>query len=153
MGDYSQGKIYEIIDDTGKRYIGSTIQRLRRRFKKHITEFKKHITHKRKCSSIELNLDKAKISLLEKYPCNTRKELLERERYWIDNTECVNKMRPIITKEEKRQYNRDRAKLDGYKEKFNKRRKQLRHFKNSWGFNNYLGTSLNLLHISPDLFE
>jgi hypothetical protein len=150
MPDYTQGKIYQIIDDEGKRYIGSTTIKLYRRFSKHIHD---NNSNKRKCSSIKLNLDKAEISLLEAYPCNSRKELLQRERYWIEKLECVNQMRPIITKEEKRKYNRDRTKVDGYKEQFNIRRKKWRHFKNSWGFNNYLGTSLNLLDISPDLFK
>lgn len=149
MGDYSQGKIYEIIDDKGRRYIGSTILSLYRRFSKHLH----YVNDKRKCSSIKLNLDKSEISLLEKYPCSSRRELLTRERYWIEKLQCVNETRPIITKEEKRKYNRDRTKVDGYKEEYNIRRKKWRYFKNSWGYNNYLGTSLNLLDISLDLFK
>ena len=149
MPDFSQGKIYQIIDDEGKRYIGSTTQRLYRRFSKHIH----NNSDKRKCSSAKLNLEKAEITLIEAYPCDSRKELLKRERYWIEQLECVNDCMPFITREEKLQYNRDRTKMPGYKEDFNIRRKKWRHFKSSWGFNNYLGTSLNLLDISLDLFE
>ncbi len=150
MEDYSQGKIYQIIDDKGKRYIGSTIQTIHRRFQKHISSSN---NDKRKCSSIGLNLQKSEIYLIESYQCDSRKELLKRERYWIEKLECVNQIMPCITYEEKKEYNRQRNKTDKYKEDFNIRRKRWRHFKSSWGYNNYLGTSLNLLDISPDLFQ
>ena len=42
-----------------------------------------------------------KMLLIEEYPCETKQELLWRERFWIDNNNCINKYKPIITKEEK----------------------------------------------------
>ena len=44
------------------------------------------------------------IGLLDRYPCKTRDELLARERYWIEKTDCVNKCIPTRTKTE---YKRD----------------------------------------------
>jgi hypothetical protein len=40
------------------------------------------------------------IELIEDYPCNNLHELLTRERYYIDNNECVNKVRPTRTLKE-----------------------------------------------------
>ena len=42
--------------------------------------------------------------IIEKYPCDTKKELLSRERYYIENNKCVNKLLPIVTQDEKNKY-------------------------------------------------
>lgn len=83
MKDYSQGKIYKICDESnGDVYIGSTIQRLKRRYDTHGI-FKDY--NKDKCN--------CKIILIEDYPCNSKRELEIREQYFIDNTDCINKTR------------------------------------------------------------
>jgi len=146
MTDYSRGKIYKIVSDKGC-YIGSTTQTLRRRFQKHEADLK---LNNRKCSSSSI-MENSKIILIEDYPCKTRKELLERERYWIENIECVNKERPIITKEEKKEYVKNWHVIN--KDHKNQYRREWRAFKRTWGFNNYLGTSLNLLDIDVNLFN
>tara|TARA_R100000951_G_C2523462_1_gene144151 strand:+ start:65 stop:511 length:447 start_codon:yes stop_codon:yes gene_type:complete len=148
MNKYNNGKIYKIIDEN-HCYIGSTTQTLNRRLQKHISNKK---NDKIKMTSSKLNLDHSKIILIENCPCETKKQLLERERFWIDRCDCVNKIRPVITYDEKLDYNRIRNKNED-KIEYNRRRKIWRNFKSSWGFNNYLGTTLNLLDIDTDLFR
>ena len=41
-----------------------------------------------------------KIVLVENYPCNSKEELLKRERYFIENNECVNRNVPTRTNKE-----------------------------------------------------
>lgn len=109
MPDYQQGKIYKIVCNvTGKVYYGSTIEpTLARRLSNHRQSFKKNKegTGDILTSSKILENNNYTIVLVELYPCNSKDELLMRERYWIDNFECVNKCRPIINKDEKKQRN------------------------------------------------
>tara|TARA_R110001599_G_scaffold351366_1_gene583062 strand:+ start:1198 stop:1839 length:642 start_codon:yes stop_codon:yes gene_type:complete len=104
---YKSGKIYKIYNNQNdKFYIGSTIQTLKDRMDGHRK-------HKRDtfCMSKYLcvNLKDCIIELIENYPCNTEKELLWRERFYFDkykledNLNFLNKMRPIVTKEETKQ--------------------------------------------------
>jgi predicted GIY-YIG superfamily endonuclease len=147
MPDYSKSKIYMIVSLKGI-YIGSTTQSLNRRYQKHISESKNK--NKRHCASKDI-LENSKIILLEDYPCKTRRELLWKEREWVDSMPCINKERPIITEEEKKQkYPKWRKNNNDH---YNDYRKQWRKYKASWGYNNYLGTSLNLLDIDTTLFE
>tara|TARA_R110000803_G_C11774801_1_gene295774 strand:+ start:45 stop:524 length:480 start_codon:yes stop_codon:yes gene_type:complete len=135
--DYSKGKIYKIVADNGV-YVGSTKNRLTWRIWKHRNDKKKGIVN----SSGKLNLDTAEIILLENYPCESKIQLNEREQYWIDQYDCVNKIR---------------ASPDTYenlleKEKLAKRDR--RKFKSSWAFNNNIyGFRLCLLDIDPTLFQ
>ena len=117
--DYKNGKIYRIVcEETGRQYIGSTCSTLVKRLS----------NHKRKsntCSSKDFI--NPKIILIEDYSCERKDQLLMRERYWMENTKCVNLNRPIISKEElkqtKKQYDLDHAeekkqyRLDNIEEK------------------------------------
>ena len=95
MPDYSKGKIYKLVDNTNENvYIGSTITTLAHRLTVH-----KLKTNLCVSKSIIQN-NNFKIELIELYPCNTKNELLMRERYWIENTICINKTTPIKTKDE-----------------------------------------------------
>jgi predicted GIY-YIG superfamily endonuclease len=77
-------KIYLIEDCDGLKYIGSTKNKINTR----LTEHKYHKKHSNSYySSCKLNLDDCSIIELEKCNEENRKE---RERYWINNTECVN---------------------------------------------------------------
>lgn len=141
MPDYSKGKIYMIVSDSGY-YVGSTTQTLHRRYRKHITG--------RNVTSDKI-IEGSKIILLEDYPCKSRRELLLKEKEWMEIIPCVNKCRPLITKEERKEYMK--IYRNNNRDNFNCYRKELRNYKNSWGFNGWLGTSLNLLDIDPSLFE
>ena len=104
---YLNGKIYKIINSVNdKCYVGSTISTLNRRLIEHKCYSKKARTATSKIL-IDEDPDNVSIQLIELYPCLTKKELLLRERYWLENMECVNKQRPIITREEKIQEKND----------------------------------------------
>jgi len=94
--NYRNGIIYRIYDNTnGDVYYGSTANTLRFRMGGHKTDAKsdKSIC---KSKSIILNDDYV-YNEVEKYPCNSKKELHTRERYYIENFTCVNKNVPTRT--------------------------------------------------------
>ena len=91
MVNYNNGKIYKIIcDETNKTYYGSTTQPLCKRFQKH-----KNIK-----STVFNEMTNPKIYLVEDYSCERKEQLLKRERYFIENNDCINKDIPGRTKEE-----------------------------------------------------
>jgi len=121
-------KIYCIIDINGLRYVGSTKFKLYERLSKH--RWTKNNKKSGSCS--QLDLDNCKIILLEECDENIR---YERERYWYDRIDCVNKHIPnrskkeytLTIKEQKRIYD-----------------KNLREYQKSWG---------NLLSIDLSAFK
>ena len=121
MTNYQNGKIYIITgSETEKVYLGSTVKYyLSNRLNSHRQD--------KDCSS-QIIIDNNKehnIVLLETYPCNSKNELLWRERYWYDLLKniVVNKNYPIATKEEIRA--KKKIKVD----KYNKKRRE---WVNSW---------------------
>jgi hypothetical protein len=98
MPDYKNSKIYKIIAEGYDPYIGSTTLTLDNRLKA-FRNSKKYYS----CSNfVKFGI----IELIEDYPCETRKELMERERFWIDNTTCVNINKPMRTDLEKVEYHK-----------------------------------------------
>ena len=86
---YDNGKIYKLIDNTnGNIYIGSTVQPLYKRKSQH--------KEKRNSCMSKIIIDNGDydIILIENYPCKSKEELLKRERYYIENTNCINKNIP-----------------------------------------------------------
>ena len=100
MPNYQNGKIYSVRSRSRPDliYIGSTTRRLSERFGRH-----KAPSASTSAKQIILIGD-AYIELIENYSCNSKEELLARERYFIENMECINKNRPIITIEERKEY-------------------------------------------------
>lgn len=96
------GKIYRISSpDDSLHYIGSTISKyLSTRYCQH-----RHSTNQ---SSSKLLFqqygDAVKCHIIEEYPCESLRELRERERMWTEHPDyrgkCVNKNRAFVTKEE-----------------------------------------------------
>lgn len=121
MIDYTNGKIYKLVCGN-LTYYGSTIQPLYKRLYQHkkckINLSSKHLFN----LSIETDTP-VKIYLVEKYPCNDKMELERRERYYIENYECVNKQIPTRTIKEWREANKDYFK-DYYQENKDKLIKQ-----------------------------
>ena len=104
MPDYQQGKIYKITygDET---YYGSTATTLRERMWSHKSNFKKWKKGVgSNCRSFTLfdkyGFENCPIELVENYPCATKKELLIREDWYMDNNECINEISAHSTKEE-----------------------------------------------------
>ena len=108
MPNYQNGKIYKIHSyQTDKIYIGSTTQPLCKRFTNHKTDLKKNTTV---TSKEILKYDDVMITLIETYQCNDKNELEKRERYHIENNNCVNKQIPTRTGKEYRDSNKDMLK-------------------------------------------
>lgn len=104
MPNYENGKIYKIVDNlTGQQYIGSTTQTLAQRIVSHINQFKNREIDisSHCCTSYEiLKNDDYYIVLIENYSCDSKEELLTRERYFIESMECVNKVIPTRTRKQ-----------------------------------------------------
>lgn len=93
--DYQNGKIYRIVcSESGKQYIGSTCSTLTKRLHQH----KKRNALGIGCSC--KNFIDPQIFLIEDFPCERKEQLLMRERWWMENTNCVNINRPIVSKQE-----------------------------------------------------
>lgn len=110
---YSRGKIYKIIDNTNNNvYIGSTCEKyLSNRLAQHVKDYKKFLNNSNASytSSYEIiKNNNYEIVLIESVPCNSKDELLMREKHYINlykNDEMVivvNKYRPLTTKEERK---------------------------------------------------
>ena len=97
MPDYQNGKIYCITFADGRKYIGSTAVELEKRFIGHKAEYNRYKKGKLNKVSIfgifdEIGTNGCTISLIETYPCKTRRELNKREGEIIQSTVCVNKV-------------------------------------------------------------
>jgi len=93
INKYENGKIYKITDNTnGNVYYGSTQKTLNRRLSDHKYDYKRREKegNVRTSSKIICNNDFT-MELVENFPCSSRKELEERESYYINNFECINK--------------------------------------------------------------
>ena len=89
------GKIYEIICNiTNEVYIGSTCDTLEERLHTH------HLKNNRAVSKQILERGDYYMALIEEYPCETKQELLWRERHYYDIRECINLIPPIVSTEE-----------------------------------------------------
>lgn len=111
MPDYQKGKIYKIVSNTVEGvYYGSTADTLWSRFGTHKSDYNKWKKGKRGyvTSFKFIEAGDAEIILVEKYPCNDKIELKARERYYIENNDCVNKVIPNRTKKEYYQDNREK---------------------------------------------
>lgn len=109
MPNYANGKIYKIAcKSTGLIYIGSTTNAyLCNRLGQHTHRFRNQHLTQYTSSQIIANGNYF-IELIELVPCSDKDELTKRERYWIDNLECVNKQLPTRTKKEYRAFNKDK---------------------------------------------
>jgi hypothetical protein len=97
MVNYKNGKIYKIVNDlTGLTYFGSTCGQLRSRLCAHKSDAKTmNLT-----SKLLFEQGICTIYLVEEFPTENKMLLHQRERYWIENNECVNKCLPGRTKRE-----------------------------------------------------
>ena len=101
MPDYQQGKIYKITSGD-LTYIGSTTQTLEIRLTQHKSHFKRWKNGKGDFvgASFPLFEKEHTITLIEAYPCNSKKDLLSRERFYIQSMVCVNTNIPTRTTKE-----------------------------------------------------
>ena len=106
MPDYSQSKIYKIQPiiehDEGDIYIGSTTLKLNDRFTGHKSNFKSYIENKANMNTSyylfeKYGVENCEIVLLEDVECSCKKELELKEKHYILNNKCVNKVIPTQT--------------------------------------------------------
>jgi hypothetical protein len=110
--DYSKGKIYKLttIHNPDLVYYGSTVNPLYKRKGSHKSYFK---CNRLDCTSFklfELGIDDVEITLVENINCNSKEELHQRERFYIENNNCVNKFIPTRTIKEYRKQNYEQNK-------------------------------------------
>lgn len=136
--DYKNGKIYRLVCNvSGKQYIGSTTQPLRKRLNHHKSNYKmwkdgyirpdgKVSSHIKSFEIIEN--DDYDIVLIEDFPCQSKNELERRERYWIENSVCVNRYIPSRSKEERQKQwyeNNKEQLLERYKQYYKKNKDKI----------------------------
>ena len=95
---YQHGKIYKIVDvGYNKCYIGSTCEKLlSQRMARHRAFYFKMLRDGQLQMSSsrlfqEYGVDNCKIELIENFPCSSKEELLKREGFHIQSSDCVNK--------------------------------------------------------------
>ena len=143
-------KIYKIIDNTNSNvYIGRTRRTLKVRLAHHRS------TTRCRSRDIIKNGD-YRIELIEETDDKSR------ERWWIENTDCVNKVIPGRTHREYYQNNKEKKKdynKEYYKDNKEKNKeKQKEYDKNKNKFFTSMGgrpydNNMSLLKIDPDLFN
>ena len=121
MEKYGKGKIYKLVCEN-LVYYGSTIQPLCERKSKHkqtYLMFKKGLSTKKTTAMQLYEIGDPKIYLVEDFPCERKEQLESRERWWIENNPCVNKVIPTRSAKERRNDNIDHIKAyeKEYKEK------------------------------------
>ena len=110
MVNYAESKIYKIVG-SGLTYYGSSCApTLAKRLAQHVADYKRYKDdkHNYTTSFDIIELGDYTIVLVEKFPCDSKDELHARERYYIENNECVNKFIPNRTGVEYRKDNRER---------------------------------------------
>ena len=120
--DYKNGKIYKLInDELGLTYYGSTATTLTKRLCGHKTKTNK-------CKSKLLFTGGAvEIFLVEEFPCENKDQLNKRERFYIENNECVNKNIPGRTMKEWREVNKESI-AEQNKEWFEANKEQMKEY-------------------------
>lgn len=133
MVNYQLGKIYRIVcNTTGLTYYGSTCEKnLSSRLSHHKSVYKQYLNQNHHfITSFEIiKNNNYVIVLVENYPCNSKDELHSRERFYIENNECINKNIPTrtinewieenkdrVTEQKKKYYNANKEKYTEYRE-------------------------------------
>jgi hypothetical protein len=98
MVNYKNAKIYKLVNDSlGLTYFGSTCGQLRSRLCAH----KSHSKTGKCTSKLLFELGSiCKIYLVEEFPTDNKMLLHQRERWYIENNDCVNKCLPGRTTKE-----------------------------------------------------
>jgi len=110
MEKYQNSKIYKLVSDKlDLVYYGSTTRTLKQRLTCHKSNYKRYLKGKTNYgTSFELlELGDARIILVEDFPCERKEDLLARERFYIENNECINKEIPGRTMKEYQQDNKE----------------------------------------------
>jgi molybdopterin-guanine dinucleotide biosynthesis protein len=129
MTNYQLGKIYKIVcNTTGLTYYGSTCEpTLARRLAGHRSKYEKKL-----CSSHQvLESNNYDIVLVENFPSDNKMELHKRERYYIENNDCINKSLPTRTDKEYSFDNREKISANGVQWRLDNRDKVANYYSNN----------------------
>ena len=131
MNNYLNAKIYKLTSpNTEEIYVGSTCYKyLCERLSVHKYEHINKPENKNTSSSKLFKLGNVKIELIELYSCNSRKELIQREQYWLETLpNCINKNKAYRSEEYKKAYDNYKLKCSICSGKFS-RSNELNHKK------------------------
>ena len=132
-------KIYCIEDCNGLKYVGSTIKTFKKRLSQHKSGKKKT----QNCSSKKLDLDNCRMYELEECPDENR---IEREKYWISQTDCVNEMKYDFNRKEwDKECNKKYR--ENNKEYIKEYKKKKYNYRKSWGGDERTQNNLLLINI------
>ena len=87
--------IYKLTDKNGLVYYGSS--------NNPDVRLKRHKSNYNDCCSWKMDRDSVEMDIME-YGIATQEEAFWRERYYMDNNECINEKRPILSEEERANY-------------------------------------------------
>jgi hypothetical protein len=142
MVNYENGKVYKIVNNVdNKCYVGSTTkQYLSQRLDKHRSGYKRWKNGKtHKTSSFVLfdkyGLENCDIILLESVKAKTKDELHARERYYIEQLDCVNIVVPKRTQKEYREQNKEQISLQR-KQYYEENKQQIKEYRKTYHKNN-----------------
>ena len=133
--DYSNGKIYKIVNDIDSfAYIGSKTLPLNKRMVYHRRDMKRRSGCKIYQHMLKYGTEYFHIILIKNVTCNNREELLREERIELDKINkdiSLNLTKPLLTQEEKKEYQKESNKQYMQCEKrklYNENRKEKRKF-------------------------
>jgi hypothetical protein len=148
MPDYSKGKIYKLTTPHNETlvYYGSTVLPLHKRKSHHKECYLKKNAKITSKQIFELGVDDVIITLVENVNCNSKEELHQRERHYIENNNCINKNIPlrtnieryndnkdIILEKNKNYYLQNKIKCDEYKkEHYEENKEHFKQYKKNW---------------------
>jgi hypothetical protein len=132
MNKYEKGKIYRIVDNAyTKFYYGSTVNELSKRMAHHRCGYQLYKNGKFNYTTSynlfdDFGVENCKIELVELFPCLSKTELNQREGWYIQNNECVNKVIPGRTEKEykKQYYQTNKDKLKEHQKEYNEDNKE-----------------------------
>lgn len=109
--NYQNAKIYKIVNRVNSKcYVGSTTQSLTQRLCEHRSKFNKNKGIYTSKVLFAEDYDGCDIILLEKFPCNDKDELKQKEREWIEKLDCVNRIIVGRTKQEYKETHKEEKK-------------------------------------------
>ena len=123
--NYENGKIYCIRNSVNDEiYVGSTTQRLSKRFSKHKSDMKV-LTGKLYQEMTNVGTEHFYIELIENYPCNSKEERNKKEGEYIREMGTLNYQVSGRTRQEYREENREKQRARAKNYYYNNREQEL----------------------------
>ncbi len=121
MNTFKNSKIYKLVNDDlpDMVYIGSTTRPLTKRYQEHKYDSVNRKTRRHSNAVKLFEIGTPKIVLLEEYECKSKYELETKERWYIENTKCINTRIPTRTSKEykKKYYEKNKEYFKNYNKK------------------------------------